>query len=205
MSVLSLDDLPGRLVADRYRLEARQASGLLSAVFLATDLAAEADPAVVLVQLRRPWALADKEESPPPVELHDFQLLGGGFTAEILLPADVEAAAGASGAQAAAWLVAQADAVLPEGDGESTLPGLPSPFENTPLESDWLAATDHDDLMAGLEDFDDGAGLDDNQSDNTLTGAEFDSAEMTDAGATRDPRDTASEMPALTFERPRQG
>ena len=202
MSVLSLDDLPGRLVADRYRLEVRQATGLLSAVFLASDLAAEADPVVVLLQLRRPWAQTGKEEAPPPVELHDFQLLGGGFTADILLPTDVEAASGMSGLDAAAWLVAQTDAALPETDGESTLPGLLAPFEHTPFESDWLGATDHDELMAGLEDFDEPGGLDDD-ADGTLTGGEFDTAELTDAGANRDPQDTASEIPVLTFDHSR--
>ena len=101
MSELSLEDLSGHVVADRYRLDAQRAVGLLSADFQAPDLSPEAEADPILLQLRRPWGDA---ESAPLVELFDHQLLGGGFTADIVLLADLEAAAGLTGDAAAAWL-----------------------------------------------------------------------------------------------------
>jgi hypothetical protein len=230
MHTLTLGDLTGQVLADRYRLEARQATGLLSAVFLATDLAPDAEPATVLVQLRRPWGGAEQADAAPPVELHDLQLLGAGFTAEVFLVGDVEIASGATGEAAAAWLVARGDAVLPAADPDSTSPGLPVPWEQQEIDPAWLAAADHDALAAAIDD-----ALEDAEADSTpegtLDGTDFDAAalgadlppeaecedasgleavDLTDIGladlVAEEPRngvqDTAMEMPVLTFDGP---
>lgn len=216
MSELSLEDLSGQIVADRYRLDAQRAAGLLSAVFQATDLAADAEPEPIVLQLRRPWGEA---EAAPLVELHDHQLLGGGFTADIVLLADLEAAAGVSGDAAAAWLVSQTDAALPEADPDSTSPGLPAPFGDTHFEAAWLSAADHDALVAAIDEAVDPDAslvdgppdgltddLFDDLPDGTLAGGEFEAGEITEAGATRSAvQDTALEMPVLTFDRSREG
>jgi hypothetical protein len=216
MTELSLADLSGHVVADRYRLDAQRAVGLLSAVFQATDLAPDAEPEPIVLQLRRPWGDA---EAAPLVELHDHQLLGGGFTADIVLQVDLEAAAGAAGDAAAVWLVTQTDAALPEADPDATSPGLPAPFADTHFEAAWLSAADHDALAAAIDEAVDADAsllddlgevlpddLPDELPDGTLAGGEFDAGEVTDAGAPRSGvSDTALEMPLLTFDRSREG
>lgn len=182
MTQIKLDDLPGRTLAGRYRLDERLASGLLSAVFRATDTAgAEGDEALV-VQLRRPW---EAGETAPPAELHDHQILGGGFTADIFLESDLNAAAGSVEGGAAAWLVAQTDAIIQSAaNPDTTAPELPPPLELVELEEAWLEAADHEALA-----FDAAASVEDQPDDE---------------GDDSDIGDTAMEMPAVVIDPDRE-
>lgn len=224
MTALSLDALPGLVLADRYRLGACLHSGLLSAVFEATEVGAA--PAPLLLQLRRPWPTAG-EEAAPPAELHDHLLLGAGFTADVVLTADLEAAAGASGAKAAEWLVSATDALLGAEDPDSTSPGLVGPLADLELPPECLAAADHEALaneawlaegepsivdptLGSLLDVDAPEGdlpdfADGELPDGTLAGGEFEAAEVTDAGRSISAQDTALEMPILTVDPNRGG
>lgn len=206
MTDLSIDALIGQTVAGRYRLDARLATGLLSAVFEATDEAPGAEPAAVLVQLRRPW---DDAETTPPVELHDHHLLGEGYTLDVYVPADVATAAGET--EPARFLVEQTDAGLPEANADATAPALPAPFEALRFTPALLAAAAHEALVADA--------LEDDLPDGTLAGDagevdgadaldalenagfEHDAHENTEPGGRLAVSDTALEMPLLVVDR----
>jgi len=157
MNDLSIDALIGHTVAGRYRLDARLATGQLSAVFAATDETPDVEPAAVLVQLRRSWPSA---ETTPPVELHDHHLLGEGCSLDVYIPADVASVAGET--EAARFLVEHMDAGLPAGDDDATAPALPAPFETLRFTPSLLAAAAHEMLVA--------AAVEDDLPDETLSG-----------------------------------
>ena len=217
---LQLDDLTGLTVADRYRLGARRAAGLLSAVFDAFDVSLGDDAPALLLQLVRGYA---GELPAPPVELHDHLLLEGGFSADVLIEAEVTSETGAT--DAARFLVARTDTALGLGNGESTAPELPTPMETTVFEAAWLQASDMDELDAVTD-----GGSFELPEEGTLDGTEHgaedlgdlgdlaDLADLADLGDLGGPdatiegaaaseaiRDTAMEMPILIFDRKHGG